>query len=489
MNYAVSRRCFLKSTAAGVCASGTLMSLARQLMAKSAPVNLIPWTKVRVGKLYLGRAHPGWPRAAVDLPAEMKAFEQKLGKLGQGLADIEFVEGGLIENDQQLARAKDSFRGVDGILVIHLSMGIGGQLQSLFDLNTPIVLFAPPYSGHEWHTVASWQRQGKPIEVFPSSRTEDLLEALRPFRAIHRLKTARVLHISTGPADATYCRALNEKFGTEIVSLRLTDLQAAHQAADQSEAMADCRRWIKEAKRIVEPTKEDVLKASLMYIAMRDLLAQHRAVAVTMNCLGMGLMDKGMGYPCLGFVRFNNMGLGGVCEADIKSTMTHLIFSNLVGKPGFVTDPVFDFSNSTIIHAHCVAATQMEGPNVPPSPYHIRSHLEDARGASLMVQLPVGKKISMARLIGTDTMLFSTGDAVDSPFVESGCRTKLTMKVENIDKFLENWSCGLHRVVFYGDHSRDIKRYCRFAGIRLLREGVDDLQKVEGLEWQPVVHA
>jgi hypothetical protein len=119
----------------------------------------------------------------------------------------------------------------------------------------------------------------------------------------------------------------------------------------------------------------------------------------------------------------------------------------------------------------------------------IRTHLEDGKGASLQVKLPVGKKISMARLIGADLLLFSTGEAVDSPFVERACRTKLTTRVENIQRFLENWSCGLHRVVFYGDHTQDIQRFCRFARIRLLREGIDDLQNVPGLEWETHVHA
>jgi len=226
-----------------------------------------------------------------------------------------------------------------------------------------------------------------------------------------------------------------------------------------------------------------------MYVAMKNLLAQHQADAITMNCLGMGLIDKGMGYPCLGFVRFNNELRAGVCEADLKSTMTQLLFTYLVGRTGFVTDPVFDLATNTIIHAHCVGATQMEGPDSRPSPYHIRTHLEDGRGVSLQVRMPVGGKVSMARLIGTDLMLFSTGDAVDSPFVDRACRTKLTMRVENIEKFLENWSCGLHRVVFYGDHTRDLRRLCRFKQIRFLREGIDDLQNVPGLEWEPHVHA
>ncbi|HOX55926.1 MAG TPA: hypothetical protein P5205_03400 [Candidatus Paceibacterota bacterium] len=485
----VSRRCFLKSTAAGVISAGALAALAERLSAMTATSALGPKSKVRIGKLYLGREHPGWPTHKVDVNAEMKQFEAELGKLGAGLADVEFVEGGLIASNEQLAAAKEKFKGVDGILVVHLTMGIGAQLQSLMELGIPIVLFALPYTGHEWHTMAGWQRQGKLIEVFPTSRVEDVLVAIRPFRAIHRLKEARVLHVSNGPADAAYCQALKAKFGTEIISLTLPDLQKACAAADRGEAMADMRRWIKEARKIVEPTKEEILKSSVMYIAMRDLLAQHQAVLITMNCLGMGLMDRGMGYPCLGFVRFNNMGLGGVCEADLKSSMTHLIFVNLVGKPGFVTDPVFDVSTSTIIHAHCVAATQMLGPDSKESPYDIRSHLEDGRGASLMVKLPIKQKVTMARLLGTDKMLFSTGDAVDSPFVERGCRTKLTVKVDHIDKFLENWSSGLHRVIFYGDHTRDVQRYCRFARIRLLNEGTDEVQKVDGLDWDPHVHA
>jgi len=314
------------------------------------------------------------------------------------------------------------------------------------------------------------------------------VEALRPLRAMHRLKEARVLHISTKPAEPDYCAAIKNKFGTEILSLTREDLKQAYDAAHQDAVAADARQWLRQASKIVEPSKEEISRSSQMYVAMRDLLAKHGAVAITMNCLGMKLMDD-MAYPCLGFVRLNNSGLGGVCEADLKSTMTHLIFSGLIGRPGFVTDPVFDLSNSTIIHAHCVAATQMEGPGSRAAKYHIRSHLEDDRGASLMVKMPVGRKLSMARLIGTDLMLFATGQAVDSPFVEWGCRTKLTMRVEGIEKMLESWSCGLHRVVFYGDYSRDIRRYCRLAKIRVLTEGVDDLHNVEGLDWEPKVHA
>lgn len=488
MSNSLSRRCFLKCAAAGAVSTSLFATLAGRL-AMAMPVRTVPGTRTRVGRIYLGHTHPGWPSHTVDLPADVRAFEEEMAKLGSRLDDYEFVDAGLVRSAEELAQAKEKFRDVDGILLVQLTMGVGGQLQSLFELEKPIVIFALPYTGHEWHTIAGWQRQGKPVEVYPTSRHEDVLIALRPFRAIHRLREASILHVSQGPADAAYCAAVEKKFGTKIISLDLPDLQRAYAAADRSEALADAKRWMDEAGRIVEPTREEIVSASVMYVAMLDLLAEHQACAITMNCLGMGLMDRGMAYPCLGFVRLNNVGMAGVCEADLKSTMTQLLFTYLVGRTGFVTDPVVDLSTGSIIHAHCVAATQMLGPGTAASPYDIRSHLEDGRGVSLMVKMPVGQKVSMARLLGTEALLFSTGDAVDSPFVDRGCRSKLTMKVDRVEHFLENWSSGLHRVIFYGDHTRDIERYCRFARVRLLREGVDPLQQEDGLDWDPYVHA
>ena len=75
-------------------------------------------------------------------------------------------------------------------------------------------------------------------------------------RAIQRLMEARILNVDHGPANPAYCHAVKEKFGTEIIALNLPALQKAYEAADRGEAMADKRRWVKEATKIVEPTKK-----------------------------------------------------------------------------------------------------------------------------------------------------------------------------------------------------------------------------------------
>jgi len=491
MNNLITRRTFLEIAAASATAAGASPLWAATSGAGHGPIppSWVPPTKIRIGKVLFGRARPAWPKAAVDLAAEQKRFETQMARIMPALGDVEFVDCGLIGSDADLAQVKEKLRDTDGILFLQMTMGSGKALATLTELNLPLVVFAEPYSGHEWHTIAAMQREGKRIECWASSKFEDILTALRPIRAIRRLKDAKVIHVSNRNADAAYVKLMKDKFGTEIKSFQLPDLEAAYQAVDEAAARADAEGWLRHAVKRVEPKQDDVVKASRMAIAMMNMMKAEGAVAITMNCLGMGLLDRGMGYPCLGFSRFNSMGLGGICEADLKSTMTHLIFTYLVGKPGFVTDPCFDYSDNTIIHAHCVAALKMEGTAGPTQSYLLRSHLEDNRGVVLQVKMPVNRPVSMARLIGDNIMLFSTGQAVASPLVDRGCRTKVTIRVEHPEKFLETWSSGLHRVVFYGDHTRDLERFCRFMNIRLVREGTDEVRDVPGLGWLPRVHA
>jgi L-fucose isomerase-like protein len=486
MSDGVSRRSFLEGVAAGT----TTLSSIGAVEAHAAPTATPPaLPKIRIGKLYFGREHPGWPKATVDVKAEQQRVEQQVARVQATLPDVELVDCGLVSGTLTPAEAKQKFEGLDGILILQLTMGMGKTLHTLLELNLPTVLFAEPFCGHEWHTIAALQRQGKRIDCWASSKFDDLPQALRPLRAIARLKAAKILYVSTSSADAKYVELIQRKFGTQIKSLSLKDLEAAYQAVDAAAAEVDAKQWIAGAKKVVEPSPEDILKGARMALALQQMVAAEQAAAITINCLGMGLMQRGLGYPCLGFSRLNSTGLVGVCEADLKSTITQLIFNYLVERAGFVTDPCFDYSNRTIVHAHCVASTKMLGTKGPSHPYILRSHLEDNQGCVLQVKLPVGQKVSMARLIDDDKLLFSVGDAIDSPLVDRGCRTKLTVRVPHPERLLEGWSCGLHRVIFYGDHTRDVERFCRLLQIRLIHEGTEEVRDASGLTWAPHVHA
>jgi len=204
-------------------------------------------------------------------------------------------------------------------------------------------------------------------------------------------------------------------------------------------------------------------------LALRTTSAHNKSVN-TFNCLGLFYAGKLPAYPCLGFSRLNNLGLVGACEADVESTLTMLLFQYMAGKPGFITDPVIDTGSGTVIHAHCVAPTCMDGLGSREEPYVLRSHMEDDKGAVVQVRMRVGQTITMAKLVGSETMLLSTGEIIDTPISERGCRTQITTRVKDPKRLLAQYRHGLHRVIFYGDHTAAVERLSKFLKFKVVYE-------------------
>ncbi|MGB9625512.1 MAG: hypothetical protein ACPMAQ_11675, partial [Phycisphaerae bacterium] len=436
--------------------------------------------------------HPAWPRPDLDMPAEARRLQTEIDKV-PGLEDVEFLGNALVGDAEGARKLLAEHKDIDGILAVQVSMGTGPILAALTDSGIPTVSYNTLYSGHEWCFIPDMQRAGKKIDVIPSSRFEDVLGAIRPFRAMHRLRETRVLFVGGGmQVPAAYNADIRKKLGVEIVPFDHKRLAELYEAMDATAVEAETERWIREAQAVREPSREEIAKSARLCLAIQKALAVEKAQAITINCLGLFGMRGLPAYPCFGFVRLNDMGLVGVCEADLPSTLTQIIYQHMEGVPGFVTDPIFDTSNDTVIHAHCVAATKMDGPRGESAPYAIRSHLEDHKGAAVQTKMRIGQVITMAKLVGkappvnartlqlaastpecngVDTLLVSTGKIVDVPDVDRACRTKIAVKVRDARKMLEGWSFGLHRVIFYGDHMADTKRLGRFLDIQVVEEG------------------
>lgn len=211
---------------------------------------------------------------------------------------------------------------------------------------------------------------------------------------------------------------------------------------------------------------------------MQDLLDEEDATVMTTDCYGT-MWDGTIllpAYPCLGFARLNNKGFGGICESDLQSAVTHVLFQGLSGRPGFISDPTVDESNGTIILAHCLGTPKMDGPDGPAEPYKLRTIMERQEGVVTQVQMRVGERVTQARLVGIDNLLYFTGEIVDAPVSlehDRGCRTKIAVRVDgDIHTLWRNWSSGLHRVTCYGDITKELSHFCRFMDIRTENEAV-----------------
>ena len=467
MSHKCTRREFLESGTAGVVVLSALGG-PRSAVPVSAALPSLPLVRVRV--IFLAKPKPTWPTPHLDVEAECRRVDAELRKVAREVPDVELTGGDLLRVSDDLNRLKGTMEGVDGVLVFNLTSTVGHLVSGITDYGIPTILFSQPFSGHDWCQVADMQREGKRIDVMATSDFGELARGLRAFRTVRRLKDARILCITGGGLDQNFASQVKQRFGTTIMLVGAEQLMETYNTADESGSEKLAREVSNDAEKTVEPSAEEIKKSCRLYYAMRNMLEQEKAQAIAINCLGLFAQNRLPAYPCIGFSRLNDEGLVGACEADLYSTLTMLTFGYLVERPGFISDPVIDTSKGTVLHAHCVSATKMGGVNAERCPYVIRSHMEDDKGAALQVRMHIGQKITMARYLGTDTMLVSTGEIIDTPVLERGCRTKITTKVADARKVLRQYTGGLHRVIFYGDHIEDIYRLSHFLNFNVVEE-------------------
>ncbi len=479
MNDKINRREFIQLTAAGsaLCLGGSgILAFGANPKGSKLISPGCRGTKVKVARIYMGTSHGLWPKPKLDFRNEIRFYESEFAKLKDELSDVEFVIDRLVSSADQVGPLKSKLKEMDGILLIHFNIGVRPILDEILSVGKPTVVFAVPYSGHGWSSFGALQKQplGAKLECMLTSDYKQLAVAIRPFRAIHHLREARILNVTTRSFSG-YADAMKNKFGTEMKQIGLEQVVDAYNTVSDRRAKAETERWINGASEVVEPPRSDIFKSCKLALAFEDMLDQEDATLMTVDCYGT-MWDKTIklpAYPCVGFTRLNNIGLGGICESDLRCAMTHIIMQGLSGKPGFISDPTVDESNNSIILAHCLGTTKMDGPNGPAATYKLRTVMERREGVVPQVFMQTGQKVTQALLADTDNLLYFTGEIIDAPDLDRGCRTKITVKVDgNVETLWKNWSSGLHRQTCYGDITKELGCFCRFKKIKMVDEAV-----------------
>jgi len=474
----INRREFLGASAAGAGAVLLGGQLSRRAMAGEGGEWPPRMPTVKIHQVYIGRTGGIYLSRPTE---EIARFEEYLAKLERKLGDVKFVGGDLIppaEVDKVVAKVKDA----DGVLLFHLS-GHGGDapeqaLGRLIDVGIQTAVFSQPFSGHGWMYFPQWQKAGKKVIVLPTSDWGEIDQVVALMRVAPRLRQTRIIVVRGPQGTAAACSAeqVKEKLGAEVIPITVEQTLEAHKAVDIKAAEAEAERyWLSKAKKIVEPSREEIINSARFYLAIKDMMIKERAQAVTSsNCMG------GPAKGCLTFSKLNDLGLVGACEGDMDSTLTMLIFAYAFGIPGFISDPVFDTSSNALIHFHCTSATKMDGPAGERLPFTIRTQSDSERGVSLEVENRIGQVVTCAKLIDLDTMLISTGKIFKITHDELGCRTQFWTEVADARKMFHNWGAGilkggvmtlLHRAVFYGDHLENIKKLGVLMGFKVVEEG------------------
>jgi len=471
-----TRREFLQtSVAASLMLSGAALGYAR-----AADVPPQPRRKARISVIFTGAPGPadrGWNADA----SQFEAMKARLSKAERDLGNVELLIG-QSQSAEETAALLQKAGPKTPVLAINLNIfAMTRVVQPILAGGHPTVVFSLPASGHDWMYAHRWQRQGKPVTLFPTSDYNELERALRLLRVPELMRQTRILLFppAQGTAPARSPDEVKKRLGADVVIVDEKAFSEMIDGADAAAVRAEAEQWTKGAKEILEPKPDDIAKAARVSVALQKLVEKERAQGLAIGTC-MGWLSKG--FPCLGFARLRDAGIPAACEGDMDSLLTMLIFQHAIERAGFQGNATFDTSRNVLWTAHCTAPLKMEGVHSQPAPYLLRGHSEvGGSGCVPEVLYRVGQTITRTKFVNLETLLISTGKIVEVPSKSvRACRTQIVTEVRDAAAMAANWSSAidsedamtlLHRVVFYDDQMDNARHLTRLMGLKLVEEG------------------
>ena len=504
-----SRRGFISACAAcGACFALKPVSF---LDASPSPVSA---KKLKIRNIYslhdLKQTKPDWPNVGFDFAPfientnstlRIQFPHEFLSSLATGPEDAEKII------------AADKKENIDGYIVFQMNCW-NQVVQTTAKSGKPVLYVDFQFGGSGGFLVytSAFLKENVPnVGFVASSRTQDLLAAVSCFDVISNGGSAAEFAAATRSArlkatpkpgnmsckadnlkaiSAEECQRKNKEsrilvardqksgaadsiLGIPVEYITFAEVNKAWETANREEAENIVKKWKKTASEIIGIPDETLQTSAAMYLGMKSVLKTHNANAITVNCLGGFYGGHIHAYPCLGFHELLNDGLVGACEADVRSTATMVTFTNMTGRPGYISDPVIDTSKRQIIYAHCVASNKAFGPYGPVNPFTIMTHSEDRQGASVRSVLPLDYMTTTLELDASrKEILFHQAKAVANDPDDRACRTKICGEpVGDIEKLFGQWSAwGWHRVTFYGDLREPVYALADSAGWKVVEE-------------------
>ena len=507
----LNRRSFVTKCAACV---GCLSFM--PLMGMSYSPQEIKMKKLRIRVIYSLHAdkqsQPDWPNVGFDFNPEMNKINSTLAL---NFADFEFLPALATGPEEAKNIVKlDKSQNIDGYIVYQMNCW-NKVIQTVAETGKPVLYADFQFGGSGGFLVynaAFLRTETNNVGFVASSEMNDLIAAVACFREIQKggkvtdfknaTLNARITNtrgkgkLSIHPDKPDFIspeECVKQMKQSKILAIRDTnsgegkplagipveqvsfaELNRAWENADKDQANEVAVRWQKNASSVTGVSAETLQTSAAMYLGMKEVLKNHNANAITVNCLGGFYGGHIHAYPCLGFHELCNEGLIGACECDVNSTATMLTGTTLTkGRPGYISDPVIDTSKGQIIYAHCVASNKVFGPAGESNPFSIMTHSEDRQGASVRSFLPENYITTTLEIFSDKKeILFHQANAVANDPDDRACRTKLCAEpVGDIEKLFTQWDkWGWHRVTFYGDLKEPVFALADLLGFKVVEE-------------------
>lgn len=398
-----------------------------------------------------------WPGGNCDTNAQQALFTKTLTKAAEKLGvQLDVRAKPMVEPKEVNAYLEQIKKSPpDGLIVVAMCLFRWGPVNQIVEKrgDIPTIIYSN-VSGFTKHLQC-----GRNTPKTFMGATQDvgwLAFALRMLNTIWRMKKTRILCVKSNPGADINLDGVGTTFHM-IDKSRFQEEFKKVRASEEVRAMADF--YAKNAKKIVEPTKADIIEAAKNYIVCRRLMEAENCQGITVACLGW------KNPVCLAFSRLLDEGIVAACEADLNAAISQLLTHLLFERPGFIQDPSPNTVNNTLIGAHCTSPTKLHGFNERyRAPYVLRNY-HTRTGVSPQVLWPVGEEVTVMDFIDSKSIVVGTGRVVSN--IEqppSGCcRTAVEIELDSTADSRD--AKGFHQLFIYGNLERPLRAYGRLAGI------------------------
>ena len=469
-NRGVSRRSVLITIAGTTLLGGCMVN--RSSITRYSPAFLdeeepaADWPDVRVAYLRPKEDYwLGWPGTAWK-PKEFRGdSRRKVETFGRDVGVRTSFEPDPLYDQAAVQRFIASVQAEKpkGVVLFPLHMNQWRNVREIASKSgVPTIIFAPLGQCFTGHIQEISRQPGVYLASCADFDLNPVRFGMKMVRTNHEMRRTRIAVLVR---DETKDETL-DPLGLQIRYLprsRFPETVATIQETDEVRQVAE--EYRRAARRVVEPNHQDMINASKNYFAALKIMEEEDCRGISMDCLGLVHGHHIACPPCLAWSKLLDVGVPGVCEADINAVMSHTLCCRLLDKPGFQQDPVPNTVDNTFIGAHCVCATRLDGYDKPQAPFDLRSHAESDLGVAVQVIWEPGRDVTIMQCVGPGKMILGQGTVLrnfDTP-PAGGCRTSVELEIDGPPDTRD--TKGFHQLFIYGQHQRDFVAYGQMYGI------------------------
>jgi L-fucose isomerase-like protein len=297
---------------------------------------------------------------------------------------------------------------------------------------------------------------------------DDLLNLLRAVRGWKSIRTMRILYIGRMPShsvvlgDEINFEYLSKRFGVEFTQLNFDEYtRAIESVGDDVEGIVEDwkRRFV-----LMDDRNRKLGFYARIYKALRNLLNQHGANALTIDCAALPSIEY---VPCQAYSLLIDEGIPCGCEADLPALFT---MGALMGASG--GSAMIGNLNENVTHADIEQDIVVLNHDIVPLSLAssvckaaLRDFHATGKGITPYVELQAGMPITLAGMHWDMDRVWASVGRIEWTKDTTHCRISVGIKVKNA-RLISKEAFGHHAVMAYGDHTKALERLAELLDVK-----------------------